>query len=284
MALKRILITTDFSRHAHFALKRAIQIAEFFQAELTCLHVINQNWLPLIKADSSHDEESAINEAEHAFARALKDTATSYPIKFTTLTGRAPDQINQYINDNDIQLVLMGAHGTYYLNDYILGTNSESVVKQANIPIQLIKKEPDHYYQRVLVSTDLSDASKKAAETAFQLYPDAEFLLLHIADVWYGKYLDDISKNQQFDDEMSQNLQKKLDRFLEECEVDATRFSTKFIGGYPANDIVKYASIWDAQLVVAGTRGHSLLHYILIGRTIDRLLRTSTTDMLVVPS
>lgn len=284
MVLKRILITTDFSRHALFALKRAIHIAECFQAELTCLHVINQNWLYPFKSESSHDEDTAIHEANHAFDRVLKNKVTSYPIKFITLIGRTPDQIVQYINDNGIQLVLMGTHGTYYLNDYIMGTNSESVVKRAKIPVQLIKKEPDYYYQRILVSTDFSDASKKAAETAFQLYPNAEFLLLHIADVWYGKYLDDKNQHQQFDDEMSQGLQKKLDQLLEECEVDATRFTTKFIGGYPANDIVKYASIWDAQLVVAGTRGHSLLHYILIGRTIDRLLRTSSTDMLVVPS
>lgn len=284
MTLKRILITTDFSDHANYALKRAIQIAERFQAELTCVHVINQNWIHSFKSESAHNEDTAIHEANHAFDRVLKNTATSYPIKFITLAGRAPDQINQYISDNNIQLVLMGAHGAYYLNDYVLGTNSESVIKNAKIPVQLIKNEPNYCYQRILISTDFSDASKKAAETAFQLYPDAEFLLLHIADVWYGKYLDSINQQQQFDDEMSQGLQKKLDQLLEECEVDATRFTTKFIGGYPANDIVKYASIWDAQLVVAGTRGHSLLHYILIGRTIDRLLRTSSTDMLVVPS
>ena len=279
--IKRILITTDFSKHAQFALKRAIQIAERYQAELTCLHVLNQNWF---KSGSSHDEDTAIKEAEHAFAQALKNTTTSYPVKFITLSGRAPDKINQYISDNDIQLVLMGAHGTFYLNDYILGTNSESVVKNAKIPVQLVKNKPNNDYQRVLVATDFSDASKKATETAFQLYPDAEFLLLHIADVWYEKYLDDTSQRQQFDDEMSRGLQKKLEQFLEECEVDTTHFSTKFIGGYPANDLAKYASIWDAQLVVAGTRGHSLLHYILLGRTVDKLLRTSTTDMLIVPA
>lgn len=284
MVLKRILITTDFSKHALFALKQAIQIAARFQAELTCLHVINQKWRNPFQSNSSPDEKAAIDEARHAFDLILKETATDYPVKFITLTGRAPDQIIDYINDNDIQLVLMGAHGTYYLNDYILGTTSEAVVQETKIPVQLIKKEPSADYQRIIVSTDFSSSSKKATEIAAQLYPDAEFLLLHIADVWYGKYLEDTNKKQHFGDEISQSLQQKLDQFLDECAVDTSRFSTKFVGGYPANDLAKYASMWNAQLVVAGTRGHSLLHYILIGRTIDRLLRTSTTDMLVVPS
>ncbi|MCC5791152.1 MAG: universal stress protein [Legionellaceae bacterium] len=284
MAFKRILVTTDFSKHANYALKRAIEFAEQTQAELSCLHVVNQNWFHPFSLGHHNDKDAAREEAESAHAAALeKIAAQPYPVHFTVLTGRIPDKISQYVSEHQIDMVFMGAHGSYYLNDYILGTNAQSVIKHSKIPVQLIKKEPTFAYQRILVTTDFSDASKKAVETAYQLYPHAKFLILHIADVWYGKYLDDSAYSRQLDDEMGQSLENKLQLFLKSCQVDQRRFSLKFIGGYPANDIVKYAAIWNAQLVVAGTRGHSLLHYIFVGRVTERLLRTNDSDMLIVP-
>ncbi|RUQ84511.1 universal stress protein [Legionella septentrionalis] len=283
MVFKRMLITTDFSRHAAYALKRAIQVAEHAQAELTCLHVINQGWLSDLTKKENPEVPILIKKAELAHAEAMRNIVARYPVNFLVLVGRVPERINQYMHEHAIELVFMGAHGTYYLNDYILGTNAESVVNQVKIPVQLIKKEPSFSYQRILVTTDFSEVSKKATETAYQLYPHAEFLMLHVADVWYGKYLDDTKHHQHFDDEMSQALVDRLKHSLAECAVDHSRFSTKFISGYPADDIAKYAATWDAQLVVLGTRGRSLLHYILLGRVTNRLLRIINTDMLVIP-
>ncbi len=285
---KKILIATDFSKHARHALIRAIEVAEYFQAELTCVHVIHQNYLQHFTTLSSYDEakhlEDQIKKIETSFNKEIKKLSIHYPINLITLTGRVPDQINQYIDTNGIDLVLMGSHGTYYLNDYILGTTSESVIKHASIPVQLIKKTPNFSYQRILVTTDFSESSRKAAETVYQLYPNAQFLLLHVSDVWYEKQQVTTEGNQQLHDDMHHILQNKLNQFLEKSTLDPERFLPQFIGGYPSNDIVECATKWDAQLVVAGARGHSALHYILLGSVANRLLRMSHTDMLIVPS
>lgn len=265
---KRILVTTDFSTHAQYAVERAIHFAQFNQAELTCLHVIDPS------GAEEDSEQELIKKAEHTWATSLERIANQYPVQFVIQKGRVPDQIIRYISDYDMDLVFIGAHGTYYLNDYILGTNAEAVVKLSSIPVQLIRKKPSFTYQRILVSTDFSEVSKKAVETAYQAYPHAEFLLLHVADVWYGK---------KADNDMIQSLHKKLIDFLRTCDVDESRFAAKFIGGYPADDISKFAADWGAQLVVLGTCGHSLLHYILIGRVSERLIRINTTDMLITP-
>lgn len=267
---KRILVTTDFSMHARYALQRAVQCAVSFQAELFCVHVINQNWVDGVTAV----EQDWVHKAEEAHEQELKKIACNYPMQFIVLDGRVPDQIIQYLREKSIDLVFMGAHGTYYLNDLILGTNSEAVIKQSPVPVQLIRKDPQFHYERILVCTDFSKVSKKAIETAYKIYPNAEFLVLHVADVWYEKIVKD---------EMHQALQDKLIKFLSKCNVNASHFSVKFIGGYPADDIAQYAITWNAQLVVLGIRGHSALHYVFMGRISDRLMRINMTDMLLVP-
>ncbi len=279
---KRILIATDFSRHAHYALRRAIEFAQMTHADITCLHVLNQDWIDQFNVFKNQSEANVVqNYAHEAHHQSIRNLPINYPVNFLTLIGRAPDQIIDYIKTHDIDYVFIGAHGTHYLNDYILGTNSQSVIKQVHVPIQIIKNEPDFVYQRILVATDFSETSKKSIEIAYQLYPDAQFMLLHVTDVWYEQLPGDIQHH--LHREMNASLQKKLAMFLNTCNVDPHRFLLKFVGGYPADDIVKEAVLWDAQLIVTGTRSHSLLHYILLGRVTDRLLRINPTDMLIVP-
>lgn len=267
---KRILVTTDFSTHSLYAIQRAVQFARSVQAELHCVHVINQGWMD----GSEAVEQDWVHKAEEAHEQELKQLASPFPMQFTVLDGRVPDQIMGFIQNNAIDMVFMGAHGTYYLNDFILGTNSEAVLKQASIPVHLVRQPPGGIYTRILVCTDFSDSSKKAIEVAYKAYPQAEFLVLHVADVWYEKMVKP---------HMHDSLQEKLNKFLASCAVDPSRFSVKFIGGYPGNNIPQFATDWGAHLVVLGTRGHSALHYVLMGRVSDRLVRVNPTDMLIVP-
>ncbi|WP_133136410.1 universal stress protein [Legionella rowbothamii] len=267
---KRILVTTDFSTHSLYAIQRAVQFARSFQAELHCVHVINQGWMDGGEAV----EQDWVHKAEEAHEQELKPLVSPFPMQFTVLDGRVPDEILKFIQDNAIDMVFMGAHGTYYLNDFILGTNSAAVLKQASIPVNVVRQPPEEAYTRILVGTDFSDSSKKAIEFAYKAYPQAEFLVLHVADVWYAKMVKQ---------HMHDSLQEKLNKFLASCAVDPSRFSVKFIGGYPGNSIPQFATDWGAHLVVLGTRGHSALYYVLMGRVSERLVRVNPTDMLIVP-
>lgn len=284
---KRILIATDFSLHANYALKRAILFAKAFDAELYCLHVVNQNWTEyfnnIFLTENKKAIEDYIKKAESLHYKAVKKLRLSHPCEFVVQEGDTSEQILYYAKKYHMDAIFIGAHGCYYLNDFILGTNSEAVIRQAGIPVFLIRKRPSFSYRRILIPIDFSAASKKAVELAYEAYPKAKFLLLHIADVWYEKLLEDRKHRQDLHEEMVQGLERKLLLFLDDCKVKQDRFSIKFAGGYPANDIARYALTWNAHLVVAGVARHSLLHYILIGSINDRLIRINQTDMLFVP-
>ncbi len=287
MTLSNILIASDFSEHADWALQRAIDIAKSNQAKLHFLHVVTP---PLSSIVSSSDTESQPNflsekkEIEEQILKKLKDNKL---FNISVVLGRASDEVVRYANENHCELIIVGAHGRYYINDYVLGTISGSIIRQSHVPVLLIKKEPDFAYGRILIATDLSESSKETVQFAFHCFPNATFQLLHIVDVYYRQFLNPNDLDEKFTDikhPKIKNILEKLDAFLSQCQVDKNKFEKKIIGGYYADAIIEQAHKWNADLLTFGTQGKSGLHYLLMGSVAKRILHLSVVDMLVVPS
>lgn len=287
MQLKRVIIATDFSKHADYALKRAILIAEQQDATLELIHVLKQPWPANFVQFSDKEQQKELLKLEKNTEEKLQNLAKQFsstaPVKTSVLLGRVADEIVRFTQDNQGDLIIAGAHGHYHISDYVLGTTSGDMVRQGNIPVLLIKKEPSFSYNKILIATDFSEASKRAVEFAFQCFPEARFQLLHIVDIYYRQFLnvDNVGKNERSNP--TKNIFKKLDDFLKDCKVKPDKFEKKVIGGYLADAIIMQSKKWSADLLVFGTQGHSTLHYLLMGSVAKRLVQLSNIDMLTVP-
>ncbi|OJY36630.1 MAG: universal stress protein [Legionella sp. 40-6] len=213
----------------------------------------------------------------------LKDNKLS---SVSVVLGRAIDEIVRYAVENHCELIIVGAHGRYYINDYVLGTTSGSIIRQSNVPVVLIKKEPDFSYERILIATDLSEASKETVQYTFNCFPNATFQLLHIVDIYYRQFFNPSDLDEEFVDpkhHKTKDIFEKLDDFLSDCQVDKSKFEKKIIGGYYADAIIEQAKKWNADLLAFGTQSKSGLHYLLMGSVAKRILHLSHVDMLAVP-
>lgn len=287
MSLKRIIMATDFSKHAEYALTRAITLAEQHKVPLELIHILKQPWpANFIQLSSSEQQKELLTlekNMEEKLLNLVKQFSSSTPVSTSVLLGRAADEIIRYAEQNHGDLIIAGAHGQYHISDYVLGTTSGDIVRQGNIPALLIKKEPSFPYNKILIATDFSEASKKAIEFAFLCFPEARFQLLHIVDIYYRQFLnvDGIGKNEN--ENPTKDILEKVDDFLKSCDVKHERFEKKIIGGYLADSIIMQSKKWAADLLVFGTQGRSKLHYFLMGSVAKRLLQLSTVDMLAVP-
>jgi nucleotide-binding universal stress UspA family protein len=54
--------------------------------------------------------------------------------------------------------------------------------------------------------------------------------------------------------------------------------------GHPAEDIIKTAEIWQADLIVTGTHSRTGLGHLLMGSTSEDIVRHSKVPVMVVPS
>ena len=288
MAIQHIAVASDFSRYADFALERAIHLAEQHQAALHFIHVLDQPLLGNISYFSIHEQQQESfpekKQAEDELLSLLKKQAHHLKTNVSVVAGRAADEIVRSAEENACDLIVAGAHGRYYVNDYVLGTVSSAIIQQSQTPVLLVKKEPKFSYERILLATDFSEASQYAIEFAFHSFPKAKFQVLHVVDMYYQKKLNRYNESEQGRKQSKKkDIIEKLDDFLQQCNVVTSRFEKKIIGGYFADSIITQAEQWQADLIAFGTQGNSKLHYVLIGSVAKRILQMSQRDMLSVP-
>lgn len=287
--LNNLLIASDFSKHAGWALQRAIDLAKLNKAQVHFLHALTPPLSSIARASDTELQSNFLSERkeiEEKILKKLKDNHHKLFANTTVVLGRAADEVVRYADENHCELIIVGAHGSYYINDYVLGTTSGSIISQSHVPVLLIKKEPDFAYDRILIATDLSEASKETVQFTFNCFPNATFQLLHIVDIYYRQFLSPTDLDEEFVDTKhpkTKDILEKLDDFLGQCHVDKSKFEKKIIGGYYADAIIEQANQWNADLLAFGTQGKSGLHYLLMGSVAKRILHLSLVDMLAVP-
>lgn len=164
--MKKILVPTDFSDHAKYALKVAAQIARKNGGEIFLLHMLE---LPHQAGDaigSGHDlpeimlfKNAAINRLEDLMDdECLDGLKVSEIIQFEL----AFEGIMNISKKNNVDLIVMGSHGASGFKEMFIGSNAEKVVRNSDIPVLIIKKEAgDFDVTKFVFASDFSDEIKK---------------------------------------------------------------------------------------------------------------------------
>ena len=139
-----------------------------------------------------------------------------------------------------------------------------------------------------MVPIDFQPVGRDAIKFAYHLFPNAEFELLYVADLWYAQkmrhYAMKYNREKTLRKEMRMELLNKMKQFASQCDVDTSRMKLTLQGGYPASVINDYANKHKFDLVVMGARGQPQIQYILLGSVAKKILQIITKDVLVVPS
>ena len=163
--MKKILVPTDFSKHAEYALKVAAQIAKKNNGEIFILHMLELPHegndamaqgrdIPEIMYFKKRAEEKLDDLCD---AEYLKDIDVSEIIKIEgTFEG-----IMDISQKNNIDLIVMGSHGANGFKEMIIGSNTEKVVRTSNVPVLVIKKEMGEFdVNKFVFASDFSDEVK----------------------------------------------------------------------------------------------------------------------------
>ncbi|MGX7667198.1 universal stress protein [Flavobacterium pedocola] len=163
--MKRILVPTDFSNHAEYALKVAAQIAKKNDGEIYILHMLelpheandpfhHGHDIPEIMYFKKRAEEKLDELTEAAY---LDGIEVSEIIKIEgTFEG-----IMDISKKNDIDLIVMGSHGSNGFKEMIIGSNTEKVVRTSEVPVLVIKKETNDFdVNKFVFASDFSDEVK----------------------------------------------------------------------------------------------------------------------------
>ena len=141
IALKNILVPTDFAEPSRQALEYGRQFARQFGARLHVLHTVEDVMIPggaeVPVAAVQQVEQGLESVATRQMAEAVTadDRATLQAVTVVRGARAAAIDIIDYARENQIDLIVMGTHGRGALQHLLMGSVAERVVRTAPCPV-----------------------------------------------------------------------------------------------------------------------------------------------------
>lgn len=148
--MKNILVPTDFSDYAQYALDFATSMAKIYKANIFVFHNINEKrgfWSSQkSEKEKFHDKNVNENRLKEKFAelKASMDIDSSRVRTFYA-NGDLVQNIEKYIDEFEIDFMVMGSHGASGKNEYFIGSNTQKVVRSVPCPVFVVKIPIENY-------------------------------------------------------------------------------------------------------------------------------------------
>ncbi|MFB6144016.1 MAG: universal stress protein [Candidatus Nanohaloarchaea archaeon] len=143
----KVLLPTDGSEGAEVSVQHAVDIADKYNAELHIIYVVDlgvETSLSSVSDLLSQLESSGkLEELGSDAVESIKKTAEDEGVETVTSIERGipHKQINSYVEDNDIDMIVMGTHGRTGLDRMLLGSVTEKVLRSSDIPVLTVRRD-----------------------------------------------------------------------------------------------------------------------------------------------
>ena len=172
--IKSILVPTDFSEQAESALNVAAQIARKNNSKIYLLHILE---LPLHLTDlmSSNNPAPApeaiffMKHAHNKFEEMLNEEhLKDLDIEETVSFEGVMDGIIDASEKNNVDMIIMGSHGSSGFEELFIGSNAEKIVRTSKKPVLVVKEECDIYNIKDFVyATNFDDEDRDSLKSAY---------------------------------------------------------------------------------------------------------------------
>lgn len=287
---KRILLPLDGSALAEEAIPYAEELAIKMGSEITLIHIC-----------APKDKE--VHNMHRLYIEKMADIMQKrlkVKVKAEHYIGDLAGKVCDYVNQNDIGLVIMTAHGRSKLSIRLLGGRVDSIFRLVSCPTMLIQTVGTRTtrcaggcFHNIMLSLDGTEASEMALPVAEELAKGlgAKLTLFQMAkESQYTKSEDDIIGDTGLkDDELNADEMERVKAYLgcikeklESKGIEATSILT--LGTDPAKASTKAAKEAEADLQVMASRGHLPVTAWAPNSIAHKLLNTSDIPLLVVKS
>ena len=279
--MKSILIATDLSARSDRAIERAARLASQHHAELTVVHVVDED-LPTSIADA---QAAAARQAIEEHVQTL--AAGEGPrIAVEVVFGSGSADILDMSEKTQAEMIVLGMHRKDALLDIFRGTTAERVVRTSTVPVLLVRERAGHPYGRIMVGVDFSVYSRRAVEFAARLVPDGEFHLVHAYDVPFSAFIQGQDTRREISKRVAAQFQEMVEKemaaFLSTVEGKAVKFEQVMQQGVAHEVLHQQVAKLKPDLLVVGTHGKTGVARAVLGSMSEDLLRDPPCDVLAV--
>ncbi|MEW6321075.1 MAG: universal stress protein [Acidobacteriota bacterium] len=146
IALRTILVPTDFSDTSEVALRYGKALAGAFKATIHVLHVVQepfaQPWAVEAYGFSlAALQQEWLKEATARIEKALTpDERRALNAQLVTVLGHPVVEVLRYAQEHQVDLIVMGTHGRGPLGHMVMGSVAERVVRKAPCPVLTVRQ------------------------------------------------------------------------------------------------------------------------------------------------
>jgi nucleotide-binding universal stress UspA family protein len=277
--MKKILVPTDFSKSAQIAIDVAADIAKKANSQLILLHVVEEasgtSFNITGEVDVSGGWENKlftmklIERSKKQMAKSmeqLKDAGVR--VKQELRLGTAFHGMRDIITEQKVDLVVMGTAGHSKLEEMIIGSNTEKVVRHSKCPVLTVHRKPvTTDFKNIVYATSMS----KDEEVFSRIVRNTQVLYestIHLVrintpgnfqrDAVVRKYMQDFAKKLQL-----KNFTINIFNDLTEEE-----------------GIIYFAESINADLIAMATHGRTGFAHVLAGSIAEEVVSHSKRPVL----
>ncbi len=143
--MKNILVPCDFSKPAVNAFRLALDLARKSKGTVFLIHVIELPVIhdPIVMPVTGFDKDFLRDMTSTTTARfdrlIAKYNTAGVRVKAEVAFGKPLLVIGDKIKKRKIDLVAMGTHGVSGIREYLIGSNSEKIVRNSPVPVLVVK-------------------------------------------------------------------------------------------------------------------------------------------------
>lgn len=157
--MKHILVPVDFSKPSENALRVAAKLAKKNDTKIHTLHVVELAESLFGSGQFNVDNEEIIffmDLAKRKFKEFLdKDFLEGIETDDIVEVGSTTFAIEEVVKRNDIDLIVMGSSGVSGLEEVMIGSNTEKVVRNSEVPVLVVKNDIEKIdFKKVLFATN----------------------------------------------------------------------------------------------------------------------------------
>ena len=150
LQLRTILLPTDFSGCANYAVAYAAAIGRAARAKIICIYVL-EPMVPAVGYTGLADpmpiadiSEQLEDSAERELPQVVHcEELRGLEVEEVIAHGDASAEIVRVAAEREVDLIVISSHGRTGLGRMIFGSTAEAVVRHARCPVLVVKPPPD---------------------------------------------------------------------------------------------------------------------------------------------
>ncbi|WP_338357589.1 universal stress protein [Yeosuana marina] len=271
--MKKIIVPIDFSKHSEYALKAAASLARKNNAEIIVLNMLEMSEIMLTSTGSDQKERTMFfyKLAEQQLSTFLNKEYLEN-IKITPIIKhfKVFSEVNDVAAKHNADLIVMGSHGANGVKEFVLGSNTERVVRYSNIPVLVVKNELSTTdFKNVVFACDFNDDTMASYSNVIKMFDHSQINLVYVN-----------LPNDRF--KSTPEIEESVDKFLMKADGNLKRRNdVHFVCDYTIeNGIINFSKKVKADIIAIPTHGRKGIALFLEGSVGEDIVNHATLPVM----